>query len=160
VRVGEPGYSIKNLERFYMPARTTAVVSGGESLVIYDRFLTGDERKNGQSAPNADAPQFRELPAPDATLLVAFYDSLHGITETLDSYINQWPTTDVNAWNALMHQVRNSLVLGEKAINVFCADKPFNEASPASGTMLNQYQRATSGAEKALKAHLARHGVS
>jgi RNase_H superfamily len=38
VRVGEPGYSIKNLERFYMPARTTAVSSGGDSLVIYDRF--------------------------------------------------------------------------------------------------------------------------
>ena len=38
VRIGEPGYSIKNLERFYMPARTTAVVSGGDSLVIYDRF--------------------------------------------------------------------------------------------------------------------------
>jgi predicted RecB family nuclease len=38
VRVGEPGYSIKNLERFYMPARTTAVVSGGDSPVIYDRF--------------------------------------------------------------------------------------------------------------------------
>jgi len=38
VRVGEPGYSIKNLERFYMAARTTAVASGGDSLVIYDRF--------------------------------------------------------------------------------------------------------------------------
>jgi predicted RecB family nuclease len=38
VRVGEPGYSIKKLERFYMPARTTAVASGGDSLVIYDRF--------------------------------------------------------------------------------------------------------------------------
>ena len=38
VRVGEPAYSIKNLERFYMPARTTAVVSGGDSLVIYDRY--------------------------------------------------------------------------------------------------------------------------
>lgn len=38
VRIGEPGYSIKNLEHFYMPTRTTAVVSGGDSLVIYDRF--------------------------------------------------------------------------------------------------------------------------
>ncbi len=45
VRVGEPGYSIKNLERFYMPARTTAVVSGGDSLVIYDRF-----RETGESS--------------------------------------------------------------------------------------------------------------
>ena len=43
IRVGEPAYSIKNLERFYMPERTTAVTSGGDSLVIYDRFReTGD----------------------------------------------------------------------------------------------------------------------
>jgi hypothetical protein len=45
VRIGEPGYSIKNLERFYMPARATAVVSGGDSLVIYDRF-----RETGESS--------------------------------------------------------------------------------------------------------------
>src|SRR5271156_3389865 len=45
VRVGERGYSIKNLERFYMPARATAVASGGDSLVIYDRF-----RETGESS--------------------------------------------------------------------------------------------------------------
>ena len=44
VRVGEPSYSIKSLERFYMPARTTQVVSGGDSLVIYDRFRETGER--------------------------------------------------------------------------------------------------------------------
>src|SRR3954447_24521828 len=38
VRVGEPSYSIKSLERFYMPARATQVVSGGDSLVVYDRY--------------------------------------------------------------------------------------------------------------------------
>lgn len=38
VRVGEPSYSIKNIERFYMPSRTTAVASGGDSLVLYDRY--------------------------------------------------------------------------------------------------------------------------
>ena len=38
VRVGEESYSIKSLERFYMPARTTEVASGGDSLVIYDRY--------------------------------------------------------------------------------------------------------------------------
>ena len=107
-----------------------------------------------------DAPQFRDLPAPDATLLVEFYDLLQGITDTLHSYIDRWPTTDVNAWNGLTHQIRNSLVLGEKAVQVFCLDAPFNEASPASGSILNQYQRTMSGAEKAFKAHLSRHGVS
>lgn len=45
IRVGEPGYSIKNLERFYMPTRTTSVVSGGDSLVIYDRY-----RETGESS--------------------------------------------------------------------------------------------------------------
>lgn len=38
VRVGEASYSIKSLERFYMPKRTTEVVSGGDSLVIYDHW--------------------------------------------------------------------------------------------------------------------------
>ncbi|WP_132249227.1 TM0106 family RecB-like putative nuclease [Methylobacterium segetis] len=48
VRVGEPGYSIKNLERFYMPPRTTEVLSGGDSLVLYDRWRTaGDEAALG-----------------------------------------------------------------------------------------------------------------
>ncbi len=44
IRVGEPSYSIKYLERFYMPARATAVTSGGDSLVIYDRFRETGER--------------------------------------------------------------------------------------------------------------------
>jgi len=45
VRVGEESYSIKSLERFYMPGRTTDVKSGGDSLVIYDQFRqTGDTR--------------------------------------------------------------------------------------------------------------------
>ena len=43
IRVGEPSYSIKSLERFYMEKRTTEVVSGGASLVIYDQYrMTGD----------------------------------------------------------------------------------------------------------------------
>lgn len=45
VRVGEASYSIKSLERFYMPKRTTEVVSGGDSLVIYDHWRqTGEQR--------------------------------------------------------------------------------------------------------------------
>src|SRR3954468_24803968 len=38
VRVREPSYSIKSLERFYMPARATQVVSGGDSLIVYDQY--------------------------------------------------------------------------------------------------------------------------
>lgn len=38
LRVGERGYSIKKLERFYMPARTTEVTSGGASTVVWDLY--------------------------------------------------------------------------------------------------------------------------
>lgn len=55
VRVGEPSYSIKSLERFYMPPRTTAVASGGDSLVIYDRFRhTGEPAHHSLELVPAD----------------------------------------------------------------------------------------------------------
>lgn len=38
VRVGERSYSIKYLERFYMEKRAGAVMNGGDSLVVYDRW--------------------------------------------------------------------------------------------------------------------------
>jgi hypothetical protein len=107
-----------------------------------------------------DAPKFRDLPAADATLLVEFYDSLQEISDTVDSWIDTQPTTDVNAWNVLMHKVRNNLSIGEKAVQRFCLDRPFNEASPAAGTLLQQSEREISGAKAAMSAHLARHGVS
>ena len=45
VRVSEPRYSIKNLERFYRGARNTDVKDGGASVVWFEQYLaTGDEK--------------------------------------------------------------------------------------------------------------------
>jgi uncharacterized protein len=38
VRVSEPGYSIKNLETFYMDKRGGAVATAGDSIVVYNRW--------------------------------------------------------------------------------------------------------------------------
>lgn len=38
VRVSEPSYSIKNLEKFYMSKRESEVASGGDSIVMYERW--------------------------------------------------------------------------------------------------------------------------
>ena len=38
-RIGEPGYSIKDLERFYMPARTTAVAPGEIASLSMTTFV-------------------------------------------------------------------------------------------------------------------------
>jgi predicted RecB family nuclease len=45
VRVSEPSYSIKNIERFYRPAREGEVVDAGQSVVQYERWReTGEQR--------------------------------------------------------------------------------------------------------------------
>jgi hypothetical protein len=106
-----------------------------------------------------DAPKFHELPAGDATLLVDFYDSLQEISDILESWSGGQATTDVNAWNLLMHKVRNNLRLGEKAIQRFCPDREFSPDSPAAGTLLEQSRRELSNAEAAFSAHMARHGA-
>jgi uncharacterized protein len=38
VRVSEPSYSLKNLETFYMPKRKGGVATGGDSIVVYNRW--------------------------------------------------------------------------------------------------------------------------
>jgi predicted RecB family nuclease len=44
IRVGEPSYSIKNIEHFYMGERDTEVTGGGDATVAFEEFLeTGDE---------------------------------------------------------------------------------------------------------------------
>src|SRR5205085_6322849 len=45
VRVSEPAYSLKNLERFYSGRREGDVKSGGDSVVVYEHWrVLRDER--------------------------------------------------------------------------------------------------------------------
>jgi predicted RecB family nuclease len=39
VRVSEPSYSLKNLEVFFAPERTQTIKSGGDSIVVFERWL-------------------------------------------------------------------------------------------------------------------------
>jgi predicted RecB family nuclease len=44
LRVGQPNYSIKSIEAFYMGKRDTEVAEGGDSIVAFEQFLeTGDQ---------------------------------------------------------------------------------------------------------------------
>jgi predicted RecB family nuclease len=43
LRVGQPNYSIKSIEAFYMEKRETEVAEGGDSIIAFEQFLeTGD----------------------------------------------------------------------------------------------------------------------
>jgi uncharacterized protein len=41
LRVGEPAYSIKNIEHFYMAERDTDVLGGGDATVAFEEYLDG-----------------------------------------------------------------------------------------------------------------------
>jgi predicted RecB family nuclease len=43
LRISQPSYSIKKVEAFYMDARDTAVTDGGDSVIMFERWL--DERE-------------------------------------------------------------------------------------------------------------------
>ena len=107
-----------------------------------------------------NATEFRNLSPPDATSLIAFYDSLQGITDMVNGWVNSQPTTDVNAWNVLMQTVQHNLALGRRAVQRFCAEKLYDELVPVAGTLLQRSEHAISSAKSALAAHLKRHGVS
>jgi hypothetical protein len=102
------------------------------------------------------APQFRDLSEADAARLVEFYDTSHGVTETVDAWIENRTPTDVNAYNELMQSVQHSLALGQAAVASFCPDRQYSPLMPASGTLTVRIQKSISHAKAALQAHLGR----
>ncbi len=50
LRLGEPRYSIKNVERLYRPVRTTDVASGSESIVVYEAWRENPDGDDWQSS--------------------------------------------------------------------------------------------------------------
>jgi predicted RecB family nuclease len=64
VRISEPGYSLKNLEAFYMPqARSGEVTTAGGSIVTYERW-----RRLGDGALLEEIAQYNEVDCRSAQL--------------------------------------------------------------------------------------------
>jgi hypothetical protein len=106
--------------------------------------------------PKAD--QFKDLSEADAVLLINFYDSVHGISETLNKWIETKQPQEVNAWNVLMQTVQNNLSVGEIAVQRFCPEMKLSPIMPASGTLNHHIERSLFATQQALAAHLARNG--
>jgi len=49
--IGTPSYSLKDIERLYLPPRTQEVKSGGSSIIEYQRWLDSGEPKGWQESP-------------------------------------------------------------------------------------------------------------
>ncbi|MBN1865598.1 MAG: TM0106 family RecB-like putative nuclease, partial [Victivallales bacterium] len=64
VRVSEPGYSLKNLEVFYMESRSGDVKTAGESVVVYERW-----RQTGDAALLQQIAEYNEADCRSTALL-------------------------------------------------------------------------------------------
>jgi hypothetical protein len=145
----------------YLLGRTVpnfTATSVGKAPVASDNWPS---LKPSQPSLSPAAGEFRNLRSLDATSLIEFYDSLHEITEIINTWTESRQTNaDVNAWNFLMQKVQNSLRLAQNAVRRFCPDRAYDATMPASGTLLYQIQRSISISDNALRAHLTRHGVT
>ncbi len=59
LRVGEPAYSIKNIEHLYMAERGTEVLGGGDATVAFEEYLDGGERSLLESIERYNADDCR-----------------------------------------------------------------------------------------------------
>lgn len=51
VRVGEPGYSIKNVEHLYRARRETDVASGSDSIIVYEAWRENPDGQTWEGSP-------------------------------------------------------------------------------------------------------------
>jgi len=93
---------------------------------------TWEAFRPGRPVLYPSAAQFRDLSEADATSLINFYDSVHGIAETINTWIETKTPQDVNSWNVLMQTVDNSLKVGEIAVQRFCPERWLSPIAPAS----------------------------
>lgn len=103
-----------------------------------------------------NAPQFRDLPADDATVLITFYDSLHA----LDKFVYDWWGREgqlpVNIFNMIMTLATDSLELAEACIKRFELEKLFPPRYESWGTLTTRIELSKESANQARVHHIAR----
>lgn len=116
--VGEPKYSIKNLERFYKDARSGDVKTAGASIVYYQRWL---ELKDGPSWTESkilkDIRDYNREDCDSTLLLVEWLRKLQ--TEKNISFIKKQKTTD----QAQTHELSDADKLAKKMFSGIPEDR-------------------------------------
>jgi uncharacterized protein len=71
LRIGEPSYSLKNVERLYREAREGEVETAGESIVQYQRWLDSGEPRDWRRSPILEGIRAYNRDDCDSTLMLA-----------------------------------------------------------------------------------------
>jgi hypothetical protein len=103
-----------------------------------------------------NAPQFGDLAADDAVALIAFYDSLHSITDFVNSWWEREGQLPVNIFNMILHNAHKSMELALICVEKFDLERLFPPPYEAWGTISSQIKRSLASEENARKSHLER----
>ena len=71
VMIGEPRYSIKNVEHIYRPARDTEVVGGAESIVVYESWRENPDGDTWETSKVLNSIRDYNIDDCDSTLELA-----------------------------------------------------------------------------------------
>jgi hypothetical protein len=103
-----------------------------------------------------NAPQCQDLAADDAASLIAYYDSLHSLADSVNEWWERDGQLPVNIFNVFLHLADKSLELGLICIEKFEVEKLCPLPYEAWGTISSRIERSRASAANARKHHIAR----
>ncbi len=103
-----------------------------------------------------NAPQCQDLAAEDSTALVAYYDSLQALADSVNEWWQREGQLPVNLYNVFLHLADKSLELGLICIARFEVEKLCPPPYEAWGTISSRIERSRASAANARKHHIAR----
>jgi hypothetical protein len=103
-----------------------------------------------------NAPQVRELGEEETAALIAFYDSLHSLSDHVNDWWEREGQLPVNLFNSLLHDASKSLKIALICIDKFGMEELFPPPYEAWGTISSRISRSLKFEEEARKHHIAR----
>jgi len=103
-----------------------------------------------------NAPQVRELRDEDAAALIAYYDSLHSLSDHVNDWWEREGQLPVNLFNSFLHDASKSLKLALICIDKFGLEELFPPPYEAWGTISSRIRQSLKFEEEARKHHIAR----
>ncbi len=119
LRIGERGYSIKKLERFYMPARTTQVTSGGASTVVWDLY-----QRSRDPRLRDEIRDYNRDDCLSTLLLRDWLEALAGLDRPRVAAPMPIPTAPETDRERSARQVREARILSQAALVARLTDEP------------------------------------
>jgi len=131
--ISQPSYSIKKVEAFYMDARDTAVTDGGDSVVMFERWLEEDDPKILE--------EIADYNRDDCVSTLKLRDWLVGLRAAAVQEFDGWEEAQWIAWLKAEHQEPSEKALAIRKENEALM-RALVEGVPDDPTLRDEDERA------------------